>query len=167
MLTIRPGLRPIDAISCSVLVALCLAGALIWPAQALWALAIPVTVGFIAWVRTRPVRLEITESVVRAREGGFRGQPDKQVPRSEITGIHYFPMRISFRGPDQKPIMAIEPNYPVRTMLKVAAELKVPLYDHTRWLELRKVEMGRLVYDPARQWLGPGEQPRPVQDKSS
>ncbi len=119
------------------------------PGQAAVALVGPVLVCLIAWLRTLPVRLEVTDTAVRAKQGGWRRQPDKQVSRSEIRAIHYFPMMISFRGPDNESIMMIEPHWTRPQMLKVADELKIPLYDHTRWLGMRKVSMGRLTYDPA------------------
>jgi|SRR6516165_4552790 len=91
--------------------------------------------------------LEITESVVRAKQDWFL--PENQVARSEITAIHYFPSLISFRGPDHKPIMKVRPNWTLRQMLGVADELGVPLYDHRRWLGLRRARIGRLVNRPA------------------
>jgi hypothetical protein len=56
---------------------------------------------------------------------------------------------ISFRGPDNKPIMMIDDNYTLRQMMKVAGVLEAPLYDHTRLLGMRKVRIGRLAYDPS------------------
>jgi hypothetical protein len=97
----------------------------------------------------RPIRLEITESTVRALQGNWRGAPGMEVPRSEITAIHYFPDMISFRGLDNKPVMMIRPQYTLRQMRKVAAELHVRLFDHSRLLGLQKVNIGRLAYDPA------------------
>jgi len=117
------------------------------PGQAVVALMIPVVICLIMGFRTRSVRLEISESVVRAKQGHWRGHPDKQALRSEITSIHYFPRIISFRGLDNKPIMMIDPNYTVRQMVRVASVLGVRMYDHTRWLGMRKtVNTGRLVY---------------------
>jgi hypothetical protein len=116
--------------------------------QVPWAFFGPVLVVFITWVATRRVRLEITDSVVLVRQGGWRGNPDKQAPRNAITAIHVFPMVISFRGPDKKPIMMIVPNYTPRQMLRVAKVLDVPLYDHRRWFGLRQIHLGRLIYDP-------------------
>lgn len=45
--------------------------------------------------------------------------------------------------------MMIVPNWTLRQMIEVAGELGVPLFDHRRWLGMRMVDMGRLVYDPA------------------
>ena len=97
----------------------------------------------------RSIRLEISENTVSARQGGWRGHPDLEVPRDEIRAIHYFPRVISFRGPDDKPFMRIVPNYTLRQMTTVARLLGVPLYDHRRWPGLRSVRVGRLVYKPA------------------
>ena len=119
------------------------------PGQAVAALMGPVLFFLIAGFRTRSVRLEISENVVLAKQGHWRGHPDKQAPRSDIRAIHYYPRLISFRGPDNKPIMMIDPNYTVRQMVRVASVLGVRMYDHTRWLGMRKTaNTGRLVYQP-------------------
>jgi hypothetical protein len=115
----------------------------------------PVVIGLFCWVVIRfmpdRTRLEVTESAVLSRQQGWRGtqKPDKQAARNEIRAIHYFPDMISFRGLDNKPIMLINRNYTLAQMLKVAAELHVPLYDHRRWLGLRRIHIGRLAYNPA------------------
>lgn len=123
------------------------------PVAGVMALVAPVVVFLLAWVfvrlRSRPIRLEITESTVRARQGNWHGQPDMETPRSQILAIHYFPRLISFRGLDDEPAMMIHPHYTLRQMRKVAVELDVRLYDHTRWLGLAKIKVGRLAYDPA------------------
>jgi hypothetical protein len=127
------------------------------PVAGVIALVGPVVIFLFSWVfvrfRLRPIRLEITESTVRARQGNWHGQPDMEMPRSQIRAIHYFPRLISFRGLDDKPVMMIYPQYTLRQMRKVAAELDVRLFDHTRWLGLRKIKVGRLAYVPA---SGPG-----------
>jgi len=100
--------------------------------------------------RPHPIRLEITESTVRARQGNWRGAPDMEAPRSEVRSIHYFPKLISFRGVDNSTsLMMIQPQYSLRQMRKIATELHVRLYDHTRWLGLGTIDAGRLAYDPA------------------
>jgi len=117
--------------------------------QAVVALMIPVVICLIIGFRARSVRLEISDSVVLAKQGHWRGHPDKQAPRSDIRAIHYYPRLISFRGPDNKPMMMIDPNYTVRQMVRVASVLGVRMYDHTRWLGMRKtVNTGRLVFQP-------------------
>jgi hypothetical protein len=146
MKTIRPGWGPSALIMCAVLLGMLIALAVIQPEQVLWVLATAVGVAVIGWARLRAMRLEITESVVRAKQGWYL--PEKQVARSEISAIHYFPRLISFRGPDRKPIMKIAPNWTLRQMLEVADELAVPLYDHRRWLGLRWARIGRLVSHP-------------------
>ncbi|HJY59080.1 MAG TPA: hypothetical protein VJ418_22110, partial [Streptosporangiaceae bacterium] len=57
------------------------------PDQALWLLASAVGVAIILWARCRAAQLQITESVVRARQGWYL--PEKQAARSEIRSIHY------------------------------------------------------------------------------
>jgi len=147
MKTIRPGWGPSAVIWCAVLLGTLIAWAVIQPDQVLWVLATAVGVAVVGGARIRAVRLEITESVVRAKQDWFL--PENQVARSEITAIHYFPSLISFRGPDHKPIMKVRPNWTLRQMLGVADELGVPLYDHRRWLGLRRARIGRLVNRPA------------------
>lgn len=91
-------------------------------------------------------QLEITETTVKARQGRYG---TKQAPRSEVRAIHYLPRVISFRGPDDEPMMMVKPLWTRRQMLKVARELNVPLYNHMRWLGLRTAQDGRLEFDPA------------------
>jgi hypothetical protein len=130
------------------------------PAEGVVALLIPVGLYLLGMVitrfRPRPIRLEVTESMVRARQGKWRGAPDMEALRSEIRSIHYFPNLISFRGADNNSsLMMIQPQYTLRQMRRVAAELHVRLYDHTRWLGLRgDREIGRLAYDPVPAPLG-------------
>ena len=159
MLTIWPGLGPLSTILVAIATAGFTAGAVSEFAAGQVAVGMiplltpPVLILF-GWVllriRPRQIRLEVTENMVRARQGNWRGAPDMEAPRSEITAIHFFPGTISFRGLDNKPIMLIQPQYTVRQMRKVAAELRVTLYSHRRWLGLRgDLKIGRLVYDPA------------------
>ena len=143
MRTIGPGLRPSGVIACAALLAMLTALAVIQPSLALWMLVTAIVVAIIIWAQLRAVRLEITDSVVRVKQGWYASE--LQVARSEIRAIHFFPALISFRGPDGKPIMKVGPNWTLRQMLEVADELAVPLYDHRRWLGLRSVTMGRLV----------------------
>ena len=155
MITVRPGLRRPSVvipwvISDALLIALGISRLAVGqPGQAAVLFMSPVVFFLVMWVRARPVRLEITDSAVLARQGRWRGHPDMEAPRSETRAIHYFPRMISFRGPDNQPIMMIDCNYTLRQMMKVARVLGVPLYDHTRMLGMRKVRVGRLVYDPA------------------
>ena len=116
------------------------------PGQAVAALMTPVTIGLIAAFRVRRIRLEVTEDVVRV-QGRYRSDND-QVPRSEIRSIHYLPSMVSFRGPDGESFWTIKPEWTLRQMVRVAAMLEVPLYDHRRWLGMRTAMTGRLVYDP-------------------
>jgi len=145
MKTIRPGLlRPSILIAYAVLLGMFIAAAVIQPSQALLVLVGgPLIVAVIGWVRLRAVRLEITDSTVCVKQGWYL--PEEQATRGDITAIHYFPRVISFRGPDDEPMMKVAPNWTVRQMLGAAEELGVPLYDHRRWFGLRKVSVGRLV----------------------
>lgn len=118
------------------------------PGQAVLAFVGPVLLYLLVTALTRKVRLEITESVVVARQGRWRGHPDLEVPRNDVRVIHYFPRTIAFHGPGNEPIMRIDSNYTLRQMRTVAGLLGVPLYDHRRWL-VREVRKGRLVHDPA------------------
>jgi hypothetical protein len=148
MMTIRPAVwQPSIVIVWSLVVGMFVAAAVIWPGQAVTSLMFLLLLFLIAWVRVRAVRLEITESAVRARQGWYL--PDKQVPRSQIRAIHYYPDVISFRGPDRKPIMRTRAEWSLRQMIAVAGELRVPVYDNRRWHNLRTARVGRLVYDPA------------------
>ena len=148
MMTVRPALwQPSIVIIWSVLFGMFIAAAVIWPGQAVEWLAFLPLVCLVGWVRVRAVRLEITDSVVRARQGWYL--PDKQVPRSQIRAIHYYPDVISFRGPDHKPIMRTRCEWSLRQMITVADELRVPVYDNRRFFNLRTARVGRLVYDPA------------------
>jgi hypothetical protein len=144
---LRPGIMiPLGAIAC------------FFVAAVVFDPSVPAVMGFVlfvlahllAWSLTRRIRLEITETEVRARQGGWSDQNDKRAPRSEIRAIRYYPKRISFRGPDDQPLM--EPpvdSWTVREMLKAAEVLQVPLYDHGGRYGLEEVSEGRLAYDPA------------------
>jgi hypothetical protein len=148
MMTIRPAVwQPGIVIVWSLVVGMFVAAAVIWPGQAVTSLMFLALLFLIAWVRVRAVRLEITESAVRARQGWYL--PDKQVSRSQIRAIHYYPDVISFRGPERKPIMRTRAEWSLRQMIAVAGELRVPVYDNRRWHNLRTARVGRLVYDPA------------------
>jgi hypothetical protein len=154
---IRPALwRLSTVISVVMLIGLCGVLAVVFfksgaPGDAVMVLPWPVLVFGFALLRTLRVQLEITESMVHAMNGGWRDQPDKQVPRSEIRSIHRSSSLISFWGPDNTPIMRVEPAWTMRQMQRVAAELKVPLYDHRRWFGMREDRkgMGRRVYGAA------------------
>jgi hypothetical protein len=147
MRTIRPRPGPGAWAAIAILAGMFIAAAVYRPGQALGLLAGAVLVVVIGWVRVRAVRLEITDSTVRVKQGRFL--PEKEAARSDITAIHYFPSLISFRGPDDEPMMKVAPNWTLRQMLEVAGELGVPLYDHRRWLGLRRISTGRLVNHPA------------------
>lgn len=73
-------------------------GAILAPHQAIAALTAPLLIGLISWAAVRRVRLDVTETVVRA--------------------IHYLPRVISFRGPSGESIMMIRAEYTKRQMLK-------------------------------------------------
>lgn len=147
MRTFGPRLGRSGWVLLAVDIGACIAIVVYRPDQVLWVLAGVGLAVMIGWARLRAVRLEITDSVVRAKQGWYL--PERQAAKGDITAIHYFPRVISFRGPDRKPMMRVAPNWSLRQMLEVADELGVPLYDHRRWLGLRKVSTGRLVNHPA------------------
>lgn len=146
MRVIRPRPQRSVFILSAVLVGSFVAMGLYRPGYVLWLLLGLLCVAVIYSARWRATRLEISEDLVRVRQGW--NIPDRQAVRSEITAIHYFPQVISFRGADQKPIMKVAPSWPMRQMLDVADELGIPLYDHRIWFGLRKVKTGRLVNTP-------------------
>jgi hypothetical protein len=116
------------------------------PGQALILVACAVGVGLVAWFRAGAVQLVISDSTVQIKERRF--QPGRDVARSDITAIHYFPSLISFRGPDNETMTKLVRNWSSRQMLQVADELGVPLYDHRRWLGLRRAATGRPMNHP-------------------
>jgi hypothetical protein len=145
--TFRARLRPSGWAWAAVLAGILVAVGVYQPGQALILFACAVGVCLIAWFRVGAVQLVISDSTVQIRERWF--QPGREVARSDITAIHYFPSLISFRGPDNKTMTKLVPNWSLRQMLEVADELGVPLYDHRRWLGLRRgVDVGRLVNHP-------------------
>jgi hypothetical protein len=105
----------------------------------------------LVWLGTRPARLEITETEVRARHGLSRAPLGKtEALRSEIRSIHYLPSQVSFRGADGQSLMAVSDLWTVADMVKAADALQVPLYDDRveGLLRARELSEGRLVYDP-------------------
>lgn len=119
------------------------------PGQGLIGLAIPVLYYLLIRFVSRSIRLEITESVVRARQGGGNGHRDREVPRHDVLAIHYFPRSIGFRGPGDDAFLKIRQEYTLRQMKTVAEFLRVPLYTHERALGARGTSEGRLVYKPS------------------
>jgi hypothetical protein len=87
-----PGFFVLAAILAGVLIAYTVAVPRHWVPVLLGAIGMVI----ILWVRLRGVRLEITDTEVRARQGGYR--PEKQVARGDVRAIHFFPRVISFRG---------------------------------------------------------------------
>ena len=106
-----------------------------------------------AWARVRAIRLDITETMVRRQWGWIGSDKYRQVARSRIRAIRYFPDVISFCGPGGGAIMRIKAEWSLKQMIAVAAELQVPVYDHRwRWLKLLPTRVGRLVYKPFDGW---------------
>jgi hypothetical protein len=152
MITIRPGFRkPGTVISAVVVTGFCLVPVVLQPvsAGAVMGLVTLVVVYSLFWIMARQIRLEITETEVRARQRWARGRPDQEALRGEIRSIHYCPSRISFRGADGQPLMEPADIWTVREMVRAAEELQVPLYDHRGLLRLEELSEGRLAYDPA------------------
>jgi hypothetical protein len=129
-----------------ILAAMCVAFALLSPGQEAPLLMTPPLIGLMAWGFMYGVRLEIGESTVRVKLGWLA--PTKQMARSRILAIHYYPHMISFTGPGRKPILRTKSEWSLRQMEAVARELAIPLYDHRIWAGMRTVSVGRLVYRP-------------------
>lgn len=108
-------------------------------------LLLPVMVIVLVWIFSRMVRMEITATVVRAKQ--WQGQGDVEAPRDAIREIRYFPLMISFRGEGDEPLMEPRPHWTLRQMTMLANELSVPLYDHRGLLGLEELKVGRLVND--------------------
>jgi hypothetical protein len=154
MLTISPTFwRPGNVISAVFIGGFCLMPAvfLLGSPTAAIGPALLVVVALMVWLLMRPIRLEITETEVRAREGWSQGPlGKKEAFRTEIRSIHYRPKQISFRGADGQSLMEAVDIWTVADMVKVAEELRVPLYDDRveGLLKARELSEGRLVYDP-------------------
>jgi hypothetical protein len=83
---IRPAIwRPANVIPLAVLAGIFIMTGLFQPSSAVVLLVCFVLVFLMAWARTIPVRLEITETEVRARQGRWRGQPDVEAPRARFA----------------------------------------------------------------------------------
>jgi hypothetical protein len=155
MIAIKPTFwRPGNVVAAVLIGGFCLIPALFLlssPAAAIGPSCLALS-SLIVWLLMRPVRLEITETEVRARQGWARAPLGKtDAFRSEIRSIHYRPRQITFRGADGQPLMDISDMWTVADMVKVAEELRVPLYDDRvdGVLKARELPEGRLVYDPA------------------
>src|ERR1700722_15439740 len=84
----------------------------------------------LCWLMLRPIRLEITETEVRVKEGWSRAPlGKKEAFRSEIRSIHYAPKAVSFRGADGQPLMETSGIWTLPDMVRAAEVLRVPLYD--------------------------------------
>jgi hypothetical protein len=133
-------------VSIGTALALCAAATLYQPNFGLpLLLSIPAMLMVAIWLYSRLIRLEITETLVRALQGGVRGHPNLEALRGEIREIHYYPMRISFQGEDRQPVMEPYPNWTLKQVLEVADLLGVPLYDHRGLLHLEELAVGRMV----------------------
>jgi hypothetical protein len=134
MITIKPTLWKRSAVISFVLFgALCLSPMVFGSPSATSSVAGAGTlVGMLLlyWFTTRRVRLEITETEVRAEEGGWSRAPlgKKEALRSEIRSIHYTPKRYTFCGADGQALMAISNTWTMPDMVKAAEVIGVPLY---------------------------------------
>jgi hypothetical protein len=137
--------RAAAMVPCGMLLALFAAVALYQPSSSLALILSFLVVLAICWIASRSIRLEITETLVRALQGGVRGHPNLEALRGEIREIHYYPMRISFQGEDRQPVMEPYPNWTLKQVLEVADLLGVPLYDHRGLLHLEELAVGRMV----------------------
>ncbi len=131
----------------SILAGLCIAAAILLPGGdssfgyllVLW---------LFGWVRVRAIRLEVTKTAVSVKRGRFALTTTRQVARSQIRAIHYYPDVISFRGPDGRPLMRTRADWSLKQMIAVATELQVPVYDNRQCLNLLRARVGQLVYKP-------------------
>lgn len=162
MVIIKPTFwRPGTVVGAVVIGAICLsplaAGGPI--GYGLGGLGVLAAMALMSWLLSRPVRLEITETEVRAKEGWTYAPPGKkQAVRSEIRSIHAVPRQFSFRGADGQSLMETSPTWTVQDMVKAARELQVPLYDdRIGQLKARERNKARLVYDPATGQMTAGE----------
>jgi hypothetical protein len=89
--------------------------------------------------------MEVTPTLVRARQGRWHGQPDLEASRVEICEIHYCPSRIIFQGTHGQSLMEPYPHWTLEQVLQVAELLDVPVYDRRGRLHLQELAVGRLV----------------------
>jgi hypothetical protein len=153
MITIKPTFwRPSNVIYAAAIGGFCLIPAvfLLGSPIAVIGPASLVALALMVWLLMWPIRLEITETEVRARQGWAQAPlGKKEAVRNEIRSIHYAPGRFSFRGADGQPLMETSDIWTVRDMVKAAEELRVPLYDDRLGrLKAREAREGRLLYDP-------------------
>jgi hypothetical protein len=109
-----------------------------------------VLVFLIVCLRARSMLLEVTPTVVRARQGRVGGRPDVEAPRVEIYEIRYCPRRIRFMGPSGRSLMNPYPLWTLEQVIRVAEVLDVPVYDHRGRFRLQtltreELAVGRLV----------------------
>jgi threonine/homoserine/homoserine lactone efflux protein len=133
MIIIRPTFwRRRNTISVIVIGAICLSGMVFRPSapSSLLGLAAFVGLALVVWLAWRSVRLEITETKVRADEGAARGpMGSKEAFRSRIRSIHYAPKAFSFRGADGQSLIEASTVWTLQDMVRAAEVLGVPLYD--------------------------------------
>lgn len=132
-------------VSAGIVTSLCAVAAVAEPRAYLPLLLAPVLLVCMFWLASRAMRLQVTQTMVRARAGRWHGRPDVETPRIEICEIHYCPARISFLGTHGQPLMEPYPLWTLNQVRQVADLLDVPLYDHRGWLHLRELAVGRLV----------------------
>lgn len=102
----------------------------------------------------RSIRMEVTETMVRVKRGWLRGNPVREVARSRIRAIHYYPKTITFCGEAGGPIMRTKAEWSLKQVIAVATELQVPVYDNRRFLHLLPTRAGRVVFNPSHgQWI--------------
>jgi hypothetical protein len=92
MITIRPGFRqqPSFVISAAIIGGFCLIPVVFQPVSVGAALGLGslMFMCLLFWITARRIRLEITETEVRAKQGGWHYQPDKEAPRSGKHSAH-------------------------------------------------------------------------------
>jgi hypothetical protein len=154
MIVVKPTFwRPGNVVSAGLIGAFCLIPALFLlssPAAAIGPACLAIS-ALMVWLLMRPIRLEITETEVRAKHGWSHARiGKKEAFRSEIRSIHYRPTQVTFRGADGQPLMEASHIWTLGDMMRAAEALGVPLYDDRvdGVLRARELSEGRLVYDP-------------------
>ena len=153
MTTIKPTLwRRQSVIAAVAVAAFCLIPAAIPPYDLASLLGPAALVGLalMVWLFTRPMRLEITETQVRAFHGvGTAPRGRKEAFRSDIRSIHLVPSGYSFRAADGQTLMVCSVSWTLPDMTRAAEVLRVPLYDdRVGQLKVRERNGAKLVYDP-------------------
>lgn len=148
-MTVRPTWRqPSIVIIWSILTGLCVAASILLPGGDS-SFGVLLVLWLFGWIHVRAIRLEVTETEVLVKRGRLWLTKTRQVTRSQIRAIHYYPDVVSFRGPSGSPLMRTRAEWSLKQMIAVAVELQVPVYDNRQCLNLLRTRVGQLVYKPS------------------